>query len=155
MAPRVPEAGSETLGNGVLNKQENPSWSEGQQFTLGRADQRVSEGASHIGVLVKRSQASNGFTLGTVASIVGKETPYVSKCLDIEDPHAVLKMVAAVLLLDKDRTFLRGFVAMTGCRVVEEPELSDAEFRRRVEAKARQRKSDSAWLEEALGETVP
>ena len=153
MCPTLPGDSQESVGNGALNKPPTPTWPlvEKGQFILGSADERCLEAASRACVLVKDSQARNGFTLSTVATLVGKEAPYVSKCLDREEPHAVLRMVAALLLLDRDHTFLAGLATMAGCDLVERETLSDAEFRRRVEAWAKQAKSHQASLTEALG----
>ena len=142
----------ETEGKGALNATENPSWpaSEGDQFTLGSADSKCSVAASRMAALVKEAQRLSDFTLGTVAHLAGKETPYVSKCLDVDDPHAALKMLAAVVYLDKTKTWLRGVAAMAGCDLVERKEISDAEFRRRVEAWSRGGKLNAAALVEAL-----
>lgn len=141
-----------TLGNTALNGQENPSWpvAEGAQFTLGSADSKCALAASRMAALVKEAQRASDFTLGTVAHLAGKETPYVSKCLDVDDPHAALRMLAAVIYLDKSRTWLRGVAAMAGCDVVERQEITDAEFRRRVEAWAHLGKLNAAALVEAL-----
>lgn len=156
MSPRVPEAGSETLGNGVLNKQETPSWSEGSQFTLGRSDQRCKEGASRICVLAKESAARNGYTLGTVAALAGTETPYVSKCFDEDEPHKVLRMLAAVLLLDGDAHALGGVAQMTGRAVTERPRLTPEEKVARLESYLRRRgKVGEMEIVEAYGEDAP
>jgi hypothetical protein len=152
MASSVPGAKVETEGNKALNGHETPSWpaTEGAQFTLGSADSKCSLAASRMAALVKEAQRASDFTLGTVAHLAGKETPYVSKCLDAEDPHAVLKMLAAVVYLDKSRTWLRGLTAMAGCDLVERQEISDAEFRRRVEAWSRRGRLNGEALGEAL-----
>lgn len=150
--------GVETKGNGALDTQENPSWpaAEGAQFFLGSPDSRVKEAAALVCAAVKESQhGEHGFTLGTVASLVGKEVPYVSKCLDVDDPHAALRMLMAAVLLDRGNVILRCMNRMKGCDLVEAKRLTDEEFRRRVEAKARASKSGSAWLDEALGEVEP
>lgn len=157
MRETVPGPRVESGGNGGLHKQETPSWAPGEdgQFSLGSAEERCREGASHIAALARQSRQSNAYSLGTIASLVGKEVPYVSKCLDVDDPHAALAMIAAVLLLDTDGSFLRGVAAARGFDVQARPTLTDAEFRRRVEEHARLSKSGSAWLGEALGEGTP
>jgi hypothetical protein len=109
-----------------------------------------------MAALVKEAQRASDFTLGTVAHLAGKETPYVSKCLDVEEPHAALRMLAAVVYLDKSRAWLRGVAAMAGCDIVERQEITDAEFRRRVEAWARKGRLNGEALGEALKpETAP
>jgi hypothetical protein len=154
MRENMPGRGVETKGNGALHCQETPSWPamEGAQITLGSPDAKCLQAASRMGALLKEAQVASDFTLGTVGRLAGKETPYVSKCFDIEDPHSVLKMVAGIILLDTSRVWLRGVNAMAGCDLVERQHITDAEFRRRVESKARHGKADSAWLEEALEE---
>ena len=152
MASSVPGRKVETEGKPALNGEENPSWpaAEGAQITLGSADSKCALAASRMCALVKEAQRASDFTLGTVAHLSGKETPYVSKCLDVDDPHAALKMLAAVVYLDKSRTWLRGLAAMANCDLVERQEITDAEFRRRVEAWSRGGKLNAAALVEAL-----
>lgn len=152
MASSVRAETLETKANGALNKQETPSWpdAEGDQITLGSADSKCALAASRMAALVKEAQRLSDFTLGTVAHLAGKETPYVSKCLDADDPHSALRMLAAVIYLDKSRAWLRGVAAMANCDIVERQEITDAEFRRRVEAWSRRAKLNGAALNEAL-----
>jgi hypothetical protein len=153
MRESMPAPGVETLGNGALNRQENPSWPavEDGQFTLGSAEEKCRQGASLIAAQVKASQRSNGFTLGTVASLAGKETPYVSKVFDVEAPHAALQMLAAVILLDKDRTFLRGLARAAGCDVVERPRLTpEQKYERLIATLERHGPVGRALIDEAL-----
>jgi hypothetical protein len=148
----------ESDGKGALNRQENPSWApeEDGQFSLGSAEEKCREGAAGIAALVKESQRKNGFTLGTVASLAGKETPYVSKIFDIEAPHAALVMLAAVIILDKDRTFLRGLNRAAGCDLVERPKLTpEQKLERLTEALRRHGKLGEALIAEALGDDAP
>ena len=152
MRESLPEHRQETRANGALDKQETPSWpaAEGDQFTLGSADSKCALAASRMAALVKEAQRASDFTLGTVAHLAGKETPYVSKCLDADEPHAALRMLAAVVYLDKAHVWLRGLAAMANCDIVERKEISDAEFRRRVEAWAHLGRLNAAALGEAL-----
>lgn len=158
MRETVPGPRVESGGNGGLNKQENPSWAPGEdgQFTLGSAEERCREGASHIAALARQSRQSNAYSLGTIASLVGKEVPYVSKCLDVDDPHAALLMVAAVILLDKDRSFVRGLALASGCDIVVRPRLTAEQKLERLEAYLRKRgKVGEMEIAEAYGENEP
>lgn len=103
-----------------------------------------------MGALVKRAAQDSEFTLGSVAHLAGKETPYVSKCFDAQEPHAVLKMIAAILYLDKTGAWLRGVAEMAGYDIVKRQELTDAEYRKRIEAWARKGKLNAAAVTEAL-----
>ncbi len=148
--PPIPGREVETRGNGPLNMPDNPSWERGGQFLLGQPDAQIREGASLLAAAVHQAQKDSDFTLGTVATLAGCETPYVSKVFDVEEPHKVLRMLVAILRLDKARTALRRTTAMVGCGLVELPEMTDEEFRRRVLSWAAQSKAHRAQLEEAL-----
>lgn len=156
MPGSVPSPRVETQGNGTLNRPETPSWpaAEGAQFTLGSADSKCTVAASRMAALVKEAQRASDFTLGTVAHLSGKETPYVSKCLDPDEPHSALRMLAAVIYLDKARTWLRGVAAMAGCDLVERPRLTaEQKLERLTDALKRHGKLGEALLAEALEDT--
>jgi hypothetical protein len=145
----------ETEGKTPLDSQETPSWpaAEGAQFTLGSADSKCALAASRMAALVKEAQRASDFTLGTVAHLAGKETPYVSKCLDATEPHSALRMLAAVVYLDKSRTWLRGVAAMAGCDIVERPMLTpEQELERLRDTLRRHGKLGEAILAEAREE---
>jgi hypothetical protein len=106
-----------------------------------------------MAALVKEAQRASDFTLGTVAHLAGKETPYVSKCLDVDEPHAALRMLAAVVYLDKSRVWLRGVAAMAGCDIVERPKLTpEQELERLRDTLRRHGKLGEAILAEAREE---
>src|SRR3990170_8397472 len=111
MRESLPENGSATPCKGTLNNHANPSrtvsdgLTEGDQFFLGSPDARCRDGAARIAELVPQAQRDNGFTLGTIAGLAGKGISNASRAFDLEDPHTVLRFVAAVILLDKKRSF--------------------------------------------------
>jgi cyanate lyase len=155
MRATLTEAKQETRGNLALNRRENPSWPaiENGQFTLGSAEEKCRTGAVAIAVAAKESRRTNGYSLGTVASLVGKETPYVSKCLDKDDPHSALQMVVATLLLDTDHSFLRAIARMRGCDVIERPTLTpEQKLERLLETLDRHGEMGKALAREAFGE---
>jgi hypothetical protein len=150
--PPVPGREAETRGNGPLNTPDNPSWERGGQFLLGQPDAQIREGASLLAAAVHQAQRDSDFTLGSVGMLAGTDTPYVSKVFDMSEPHKALRMLVAVLRLDGSRTTLRRLNAMCNCGLVELRQIPDDEFRRRIEAWARQSKAHRAQLEEALAE---
>lgn len=154
MAPSVAENPGDKGCKGSLNGTANPSERliDGDQFFLGNADEKCRIGANRIALLSRQSMQDNGFSLSTLGSMIGKDATAAHRVLDTDASHppVALQVLAAVLLLDKSRTWLRGVAALVGCEVSQRPAIDDAEFRRRVEHKARQGKADSAWLEEAL-----
>ena len=139
---------------GALNGSANPSERliDGDQFLLGSTEEKCREGAVYLATKARESMRANEFSLSTLGSMLGKDATTAHRVLDVENPSLSLQVLAAVLLLDKDRTFARGVVAAIGCELIERPAMTDAEFRRRVESKAKSGKADAAWLEEAMQE---
>lgn len=157
MRETLPEDAKESGGNGALHRQETPKWPqvESGQFTLGSAEEKCREGASQIAALAKESRRTNGYSLSTVASLVAKETPYVSKTFDVEAPHAALQMLAAVILLDRDHSFLRGVCRLAGLDAVERPRLTpEQKLERLVETLRRHGRMGEAVIEETFGDEV-
>jgi hypothetical protein len=154
--PQEPEA---TNRNGCLNKPANPFSSgltDDDQFLLGAADERCRVGASRMAGLSKEAQRVNGFTLGTVAALAGKDTPYASKALDVEHPSLVLQLVAAIILLDKERVFLRGLARLAGGEYVDRPRLTPEQERDRLlETLRRHGSVGAAFIAEAFPEVAP
>jgi hypothetical protein len=158
MRENMPGPRVERSGNGALYEQETPSWpaAEGAQGTLGSPDEKALLAASRMGALLKEAQRASDFTLGTVGRLAGTETPYVSKAFDLEAPHRVLRMFAAILYLDISGVFLRGVAQMTGRDVVERPRLTPEQKLARIEeALRRHGKAGEALLAEAYGEDAP
>ncbi len=155
MSSSLPGTPSETGRKGALNTPENPSRPlvEDEQLVLGAADDRCRLGASRMAALAHDAQRENGFSLSTLSRLIGKDDAVAaSRAFDSENPHTVLRLLAALVLLDKTRTWLRGLCRLAGGEFVDQPRLTDAEFRARVERKARRGRADSAWLDEALEE---
>ena len=156
---RLPESRQATPRNAPLNSDATASGNalvEEDQFLLGSPDERCRVAASRMAALVKESQRENGYTLGTVAHLAGKETPYASKAFDVDDPSAVLRLVAAVVLLDRDRTFLRGVAQLAGVEVVERPRLTPEQERDRLLDTLRRHGSvGAALIAEAFPEVSP
>ena len=154
MHTTLPETRREKSCKRALNDIDNPSGRliDGDQFILGSTEEKCREGAVYLATKARESMRANEFSLSTLGSMLGKDATTAHRVLDVENPSLSLQVLAAVLLLDKDRTFARGVVAAIGCELIERPAMTDAEFRRRVESKAKSGKADAAWLEEALEE---
>jgi hypothetical protein len=154
MHTTLPETTREKLCKGALNGTANPSERliDGDQFTLGSTEEKCREGANRLALLAREAMRDNGFSLSTLGSMIGKDATAAHRVLDAEDPSIALRVLAALLLLDKTATWLGGTARLTGRDLVERPAMTDAEFRRRVESKARHGKADAAWLEEAMEE---
>ena len=153
MPETVPEATQAKPRNGVLNADANPSLLDQEQFFLTAPVESCRVGAARIAALVKEAQRESGFTLGTVAHLAGKETPYASKAFDQDDPSAVLRLLAAVLLLDRSGVFLRGFARLAGREVVDRPRLTPEQERDRLlDALRRHGPMGEALIREAFGE---
>jgi hypothetical protein len=138
----------------ALNKAANPSEHliDGDQFFLGSTEEKCREGAVFIAVAAKTARQDNGFSYSTLGSMLGKDATAAHRVFNDEDPSIALQALAAHLLLDKTGTLLRAMARATGRDVVDRPAMTDAEFRARVERKAKGGKADAAWLEEALEE---
>lgn len=100
---------------------------------------------------VHEAVRESDFTLSTVASLAGKDLSGASRAFDSTDPHTVLRYLAAVILLDKTRTFLRGLNRLAGCELVERPRLTPEQKLERILATLdRHGSMGRALLEEAL-----
>jgi hypothetical protein len=145
---------AEKCCKGALNAGANPSerLTDGDQFLLGSTEEKCREGAARLAVLARDAMREGGFSLSTLGSMIGKDATAAHRVLDVDDPSIALRVLAALLILDKGAVWLGGTARLTGRDVVERPAMTDAEFRARVERKARSGKADSAWLEEALEE---
>jgi hypothetical protein len=155
MAEGSPANRSASTRKGALNERANPSepMVESDQFLLGSADARCLEAASLMCGAVHQASRDNGFTLSTVASLAGKDLSGASRAFDGQDPHTVLRYVAAVILLDKSRTFLRLVNRLAGCELVERPKLTPEQKVERLEAYLRRRgKVGELEIAEAYGE---
>lgn len=154
MRETMPETPNENGRNRALNGDENASRPliEDEQLVLGSSEEKCRVGASRMATFAHHAMRDNGFSGSTVGSLAGKDAVAAHRAFDPEEPPTALLCLAALLLLDKNRTWLRGAARLVGCELVERPTLTDAEFRRRVETKAKHGKADAAWLEEALEE---
>ena len=156
---RLPESRQATPRNAPLNSDATASGNalvEEDQFLLGSPDERCRVAASRMAALVKESQRENGYTLGTVAHLAGKETPYASKAFDVDDPSSVLKLIAAVLLLDKAGVWIRGTASLTGRVVEDRPRLTPEQERDRLLDTLRRHGSvGAALIAEAFPEVSP
>jgi hypothetical protein len=155
MREASPEDSRASTIKGALNDRSNPSepMVESDQFLLGSADARCIEAASQMCVSVHGAVRDSAFTLSTVASLVGKDLAGASRAFDEEHPHTVLRYLAAVILLDKSRTFLRGLNRLAGCDLVERPKLTpEQELERLRDTLRRHGKLGEAILAEAREE---
>lgn len=158
MREALPEAASASTRKAALNGASNPSGPiiDSDQFLLGSADARCLEAASLMCASVHDAVRASDFTLSTVASLAGKDLSGASRAFDSTDPHTVLRYLAAVILLDKTRTFLRGLNRLAGCELVERPRLTDAQRVAALETYLRRRgKVGELEIEEAYEEAQP
>ncbi len=158
MREGVREVGSETNRKEALNKAENPSrpLAEGPQMELGRADDRCRVGASRMAAFAHDSVNLAGVTLGTVGGLIGKDAVAAHRAFDVQDPCSAFRLLAALLLLDKNRLWLSGVCRMFGGEFVERPRLTKEQKYELVVAKLREMgRVGQAVLDEALGEETP
>jgi hypothetical protein len=158
MSQSVAESQDEKVCKGALNTPANPSERlvDGDQFFLGSTEEKCREGANRLAVLARQSMRDNGFSLSTLGSMIGKDATAAHRVLDVETPSIAFQVLAALLLLDKDRTFLRGVARAVGCDVVERPRLTpEQKFDRLVETLRRHGKAGEAFIGEAFGEDAP
>lgn len=151
----VPENPGKKGRKVALNTPATPSrpLTDGDQLFLGSTEEKSREGASQIAAFARDAMRENEVSLSTLGTMIGKDATAAHRALDVEDPPAAFRVLVALLLLDKRRTWIRHVAQFLGGEFEDRPELDDAEFRRRVEAHARQSKSGTAWLDEALERT--
>lgn len=152
MPESLPHAASETERKGALNSPENPSrpLTENDQILLGSPDEKCREAAALVGAAVREAMRENGFTLGTIGSLVGKDAVAAHRAFDVEDPCTAMQLLAAVLTLDRRRIVLRSLARLVGCDIVEKPRLTDAEKVARLEETLRRHgRMGEAVIEEA------
>jgi hypothetical protein len=158
MRETVAQNPDEKRCKGALNGAANPSERliDHDQFLLGSTEEKCREGANRLAVLAREAQRENGFSLSTLGSMIGKDATAAHRVLDVESPSIALQVLAAVLLLDKDRTWLRGVARLVGCEVVERPRLTpEQKLERLVETLRRHGRLGAGVLEEAFGEEAP
>jgi hypothetical protein len=102
-------------------------------------------------------ESSRGrFSFATVGRISGREAVAVTRAFDVEDPSSALRCLAALLLLDSDRVWLRGVCRLFGGDFVERPKLTkEQKYDLLIETLHRHGKPGEAYITEAFGEAAP
>jgi hypothetical protein len=152
MAQTFAQTPSEMERKGALNGRENPSepLTENGQILLGSPDEKCREAAALVSAAVREAMRENGFTLGTIGGLIGKDAVAAHRAFDVEEPSTVMQLLAAVLTLDQKRIVLRALSRLVGCEVVEKPRLTDAEKVARLEETLRRHgRMGEAVIEEA------
>jgi hypothetical protein len=158
MASSVAEAGCEKACKRALNAGANPSerLTDGDQFLLGSTEEKCREGAVRLAVFARESMRDNGFSLSTLGSMIGKDATAAHRVLDVEDPSIALRVLAAMLLLDKSGTWLGGAARLTGRALVDRPRLTpEQKLERLTETLERHGQIGRAVIAEAFGEEQP
>jgi hypothetical protein len=158
MRESVTQGPDEKCCKGALRTSANPSQPlvDGDQFFLGSTEEKCREGAVRLALIARQAMRDNGFSLSTLGTMIGKDATAAHRVLDTESPSIALQVLAAILLLDKSATWLRGQARLTGRDVVDRPRLTpEQKLDRLVETLRRHGKIGEAFLEESFGEDAP